>query len=569
MRRILLALIGAGLLAAVFHGTWRPTLWGPTEPREMAIALETSVRDARFAITTFAGMPFLEKPPLYPEAVALAFRLSGSPSVIAARLVTAFFACLWLVATVALVRACAGPRAGWLAGALLVLAPNWFRLARRIQLDIALAAFLSLALLFVYRSITNPNPRARANAWRLALLMVALASFTKGLFAPFLFLAPTLVYAFVFRDSEIRRRLARPETWLWLAAPFALWGIRLWAAGGTAYLVEHFVNNSLGRFLSHRFEILGVEDLPYGDVNAPRPWWYYFAKMPFVVGPAILAFPPALVALLRNGRTNDSRRHRLAALALCWGVVPPILLSVSSQKGIHHLGSCVTGLVVVSTLWLHGFLRVHDTRPWPARTWLATAIAIAGVWVVVAAAWLGHPATVAGTVATGTALAAIGGIGLFHAIRRRTWYAAALVLSATAVALLAVGFSPGLIARTDEYRSIDAFADWVAAEVRDHRVGVYAWRDGDLGAVCWALRRPAVPLTERADVDTFLAEAEPSFCVLKRKYLPDLEDALASGAATVVAESGNADLRFVLLANRAAAKTLSQPTIPPPYPTEG
>ena len=68
-------LLAAMILTTMFVNTFHRCLWGPDEPREAEIARETLV-DGRWVTPHFNQIPFVEKPPLYYNCVAAAFRAS-------------------------------------------------------------------------------------------------------------------------------------------------------------------------------------------------------------------------------------------------------------------------------------------------------------------------------------------------------------------------------------------------------------------------------------------------------------------------------------------------------------
>src|ERR1700686_4903291 len=74
-----------GLLLLALLGCNRG-LWTPDEPREAEISREMALSPG--VIPTLNGQPFIEKPPLYYWVVAAAYRISGGPSVLAARAVS-------------------------------------------------------------------------------------------------------------------------------------------------------------------------------------------------------------------------------------------------------------------------------------------------------------------------------------------------------------------------------------------------------------------------------------------------------------------------------------------------
>src|SRR5450631_4378413 len=74
-----------GLLLLALLGCNRG-LWTPDEPREAEISREMALSPG--VIPTLNGERFIEKPPLYYWLVAATYRISGGPSVLAARAVS-------------------------------------------------------------------------------------------------------------------------------------------------------------------------------------------------------------------------------------------------------------------------------------------------------------------------------------------------------------------------------------------------------------------------------------------------------------------------------------------------
>lgn len=74
--RLAYLLPGVLLVAFLLSGVFDRDLWTPDEPRVAAIALEMS-RTGDFVLPRLAGEPFVEEPPLYYAAAAIALNLSG------------------------------------------------------------------------------------------------------------------------------------------------------------------------------------------------------------------------------------------------------------------------------------------------------------------------------------------------------------------------------------------------------------------------------------------------------------------------------------------------------------
>jgi 4-amino-4-deoxy-L-arabinose transferase-like glycosyltransferase len=143
-RRINMAL--AGLLTCVMLTTFvHPYLFRRDEPREAEIARETLV-DNHWITPHLCGLPFLEKPPLYYDLVAAAFAVTGSITPSVARSVSIAFGAITIVTVLIFGFRWGGARRGWLAALILIGMPEFFKYNHLIVLDIAVAAFVTLAM---------------------------------------------------------------------------------------------------------------------------------------------------------------------------------------------------------------------------------------------------------------------------------------------------------------------------------------------------------------------------------------------------------------------------------------
>ena len=524
-------------VSAAFLALWRTGFWGPFEPRVLEIAREQYVANSLLRVPTFSGMTFLEKPALYYDLLAMSFHLVGAPSVTAARLVHGALLLLWVVATMLVVRRAAGPRAALLAGGLVASSNLFIKLAGRISIDGALAASLTLSLVFLARALSSGRGRIPAGPWLLGLAFGGVAFWTKGFLGSFLFGAPLLVYAAWARDRRVILALLRPTSILVLLAPVALWSVVLYAHGGETFLFEAFVNNTLGRFVNHRFVAAGIETLEYGDVNGPSEPWLYLARLPSLAGASFLLLPFAVHEAWRNKIRERGPRARLLALALCFALVPPILLSFSSQKGVHHLGSCTTGFAVAGALWFHRHAVRRDRRDAPAWTTRACAGVAWLAPVLLVGALLGFPSTLGLAIGVGVVVCVA---GLATAVlvaragsRRLAAHCALTVLILAAI----VSRSPG--GTDDEDLQFTAFPEWVHAEIGSRQIGLYGAGESDLGVFCWSMQAEHDALRDLDEVTAYLLVDTPRYVVTRAPAHEEVTGADAS--FQVIAVGGNGD----------------------------
>ncbi len=145
MKRYRSIFIELVVAAAMITGIRHDYLWGPDEPRVAEITRETLV-DGHWVTPHLCGLPFLEKPPLYFDLIALAYGISGRITPAVARTVSFFFGCLMLVAVWLFGRSWRGSRTAWLMVLALATMPRFWRYSHWIIIDIGIGALTASAL---------------------------------------------------------------------------------------------------------------------------------------------------------------------------------------------------------------------------------------------------------------------------------------------------------------------------------------------------------------------------------------------------------------------------------------
>ena len=153
----------------------------PDEPRYLQVAEEMRALETGpggLVLLHLNGEPYTQKPPLYYGLAALFGAPFGRVDEATARLPSALAGVATVLLTAALGTRLLGPASGLLAAALLLTTLEFSTLARRIQLDVLLALFETLAL-----AVFWAVDRKRLSAGRGALLFhgfLALGVLTKG-----------------------------------------------------------------------------------------------------------------------------------------------------------------------------------------------------------------------------------------------------------------------------------------------------------------------------------------------------------------------------------------------------
>jgi 4-amino-4-deoxy-L-arabinose transferase-like glycosyltransferase len=321
-------------------------LWTPDEPREAEVSREMALAPA--VIPTLNGQRFIEKPPLYYWTVAALFRLSGGPSVLAARSVSVLAGAATLALLVAWGTAAHSRAAGWLSALMLatcvqfMISTHWVLIDPLLMLCTTAAAWAAWELL-----------ARRDSTWlRLALyLALVLSLWIKGLIGPVLIGAGLLGYLLVDRPAHWRR--LRPITGISvLGLAVVLLGLCIWKQGGDAALWEWAYVNHVQRLTNP------------GITGHRQPVLYYLWTLPYAMLPWLLPLIEALrpahwrrVQVPGLARMSDPARY---GALMCAAML--LLLSISATKRETYL----LPLLPLLFLWLG--IRCHEWwQDWQLR----------------------------------------------------------------------------------------------------------------------------------------------------------------------------------------------------------
>ena len=357
------------ILICMLVNVWHPYLWGPDEPREAEIARECVV-SGNYIVPHFNQVPFVEKPPLYYDLAALAFRLGGGFHPGAARLVSALLGVLMLAAVLVF----AGRKLGWFAAltasALCLSMPQFYRAAHWILLDIGVGAWVTAALA-VYGIMVLDRSEGSNRLSILFFLLAAAAFLTKGM-VTLVYLGIVILPMMIYQRKWLPCRIN--WTWLCFLIPAGVWVWLFWREGGIYYLHEHFINNTVGRFL-HRDLHLEGSPVTVSDVGNSSPWFFYLARLPNMFGGTALLFPFLLASVWRmfrlpffrvslSGRAgkiwdlltapgeNTEADRALIFYLVNWSFAPLLFFSLPAIKEVTYLLPSYAGIALLCAWYL-------------------------------------------------------------------------------------------------------------------------------------------------------------------------------------------------------------------------
>ncbi|MBN3792445.1 glycosyl transferase [Burkholderia sp. Ac-20353] len=383
-------LVAAVVCAYVLPGVLGHDPWKQDETYTFGI-IQHMLETGDFVVPTNAGLPFMEKPPLYAwVATSLAWLLQRvMPLHDAARLASALFAVLAFGFTARAARVASGA-AGWfdakVIGPVALCASSLvvIKHVHDMMTDVALFAGTAIAFCGLLELVTQHRARARhaqlglpaqpLNRWAAPMFGagVGIALMTKGLFVPLVF-AATLAAVLVLYPACRTRAFARALGVAALVfAPFAIiWPTALFLRSETLFLAW-FWDNNVGRFFGFSVSELGAEnDKPFFILRA-------FLAVGFPVAPL------AIVALAL-GAWRDWRAPRIA-LPVVFAGVGLMVLQVSATSRQLYILPFIAPLALVAAQAIDRLPRaLHAGWDYLSRALFGTVVLLAWtIWSVMA-----------------------------------------------------------------------------------------------------------------------------------------------------------------------------------------
>jgi 4-amino-4-deoxy-L-arabinose transferase-like glycosyltransferase len=526
---VLVGLLG---LALYLPGLGAEILRHPLEAKYALVAQEMLDGGPRL-VPHFFGELFADKPPLYFWATAALGWLRGSRiDEVTARLPSVAAAVATLLLVHRLGTALFGGGAGLLAAVVLATSNLFFWYARQGHLDQFLTAFVTLACLGLWRTVTATTA-GQATRWTaVAYGAMALAVLSKGLIGlvvPLLAGAAYCLGTGPLRAVPRRLRLAG-GLGVFLLVVLA-WFAPAVAHYGADYLYEAVIHQHVGRY-THTW-------------SHPGPWYYYLGEFPPSFFPWVLFLPSAMIL---GWLARDEAAGRPVLFPLAWFVTGFLFFSLASAKrGPYLLPIYPAAALLVG--WLGDRLL---TRPVRSR-WIGVPLAVLSAAAVLTAAALlvvpprripGHTVrtlvpTDPGLLAAAAALLVMGAVIVWLFWRAGQGRAALAALAAIqAVVLLAAS-----AVRAVQYERdfpVRAFAAQARAVVPAGQPVFSLIEDYNNIVACY-LGRPLRPLTTAAEIPP--AGGAPVFALVELRGQP----ALDQRPVALVAETTLDQHRFALV----------------------
>lgn len=307
------------------------------ELRYLSIADE-ALREGHIFAFYNHGVPYADKPPLFLWGVVFCRWIAGGHSMALLSLLTLLPA--WgVLRTMDSWLKESGTADDERTAAIWMLAGCGFFpvMALCIRPDMLMCLFIVLALREAWRFIDGKE-RQRKRLWLFGL-WVFMGVFSKGVVGLLMPLATTLAFLALTRRMRLAASLWGWRTWLMLAAGCGLWFGMVWHEGGSAYLDNLLVHQTVDRALN--------------AFTHKQPFYYYLLAATYVLAP----WTPLLVWHMGSTLRHWHHAGDLQKYLLTAAVSTVAVLSLSSSKLAVYLLPvipCCTALAMLDAeRWRH------------------------------------------------------------------------------------------------------------------------------------------------------------------------------------------------------------------------
>jgi 4-amino-4-deoxy-L-arabinose transferase-like glycosyltransferase len=554
------SIIFAALLAFTvlpyFVGLGASSLWDSNEafyaetPREMA-------ERGDYINPSFNYQPRFNKPPLSYWVVALSYKLSGV-SEAAERIPIAFAALVMIGIAFGLGRLLYSTEAGLIAAFAMANSPRFFMFSRRIMIDVYLAMFLGLALLFFVLAEAASNAPGRSNKRRLFLILsysaIGLGILTKGPVAVLLPAVTLAAYLAATRGFSRVREMMIPAGLAVILVIVVPWYAAIYWQHGWSYIEAFILRDNFSRYTQPvwgpRRGALFYAAVVMGDFF---PWSVVLLPALFYAAAGKLRQCPvedrnqSEVEPSKPPLSAASASPRYDLVLLFWIATVVMFFSLSSNKEdlyilpIYPAGACLVGGMITRAWQARGgMLRVADA----ALAVMACLVAFGGAAAAYLFGGLNQSLRLAGARMVGVAAVA-GGLAALVAVvtgKRRFAVPAVSFSIATVLWIFAVRTLPDF----ERFRPIRPLCDQIiGAANAESLVGYYKLASPSM---VFYLRRPVFECYDEDALKAMLGSEKTIYCVIaSREYdaiksqLPARTYVLASRAAFQVKLHGILD----------------------------
>ncbi len=481
----LLLMILALAIAPYFINLGASSLWDSNEafyaetPREM-------LASGDYLNPSFNFKPRFNKPPLCYWIVAGFYKIFGV-SETAERLPLALGAVVMIATAFFLGRLAYSTEAGLFAAIALATLPRFVMFSRRIIIDVYIAMFMGLTLLFF--ALAEKYPEKRKFYLILMYLSVGLGLMTKGPVAAVLPAIAFTIYLAVSGQLKKIRELMLPFGVIIVAAMVLPWYLAIYFEHGFGYIKTFILQDNISRYTEPiwgpRRSVFFYIPVMLGDLF---PWSLILffaigiATIPWLVKVARFFlrqsdstaqnFKPALFI---NKLTTYSRQNPQTLLLMIWTLTIVIFYSLSSNKEDLYISPIYTATAGLIGIGVATFVYTEGANQNYWR-WLTLTIGLLVMLIGTALIYIFSKASpdyqISGELAIGF-IATMGGIIVFVMALLRNRFA---VITALAITLTALNwiFVLWTLPDFERYKPVRALCEVIKTEASDGAfVGYY------------------------------------------------------------------------------------------------
>lgn len=304
-----LMLVFIAILPIIIFRDFTPS----NELRYLSIADE-SLASGRWWAFTNHGIPYADKPPLYLWCVILGKWLLGSHQMWFLSLFSIFPAFAIGCVMYRWTREHLAPDFQSSALMMLFTCGLFAGMMFTLRMDMLMTMFIVLAF-YQFRKLELADTKPSLGQRLLFALWIFMAVFSKGPMGILIPLISTTVWLLLTRRMRLWTRAWGWPTWILLIILCAGWFSAVYAEGGTDYLDNLLVHQTVGRAVN--------------SFHHKRPFWYYLVSLTYTTQPwTFLIFGTVVYGIRKFKRTADSIENFFLIIILS----TLALLSIISSK---------------------------------------------------------------------------------------------------------------------------------------------------------------------------------------------------------------------------------------------
>ncbi|WP_229819792.1 glycosyltransferase family 39 protein [Kushneria pakistanensis] len=376
-----------GIVAVVVSGLFDHDVLTPDEPRVMAV-IKSMFLSGNLVIPEFAGIPFVEKPPLFFAYAVGLMHLTGLDALMAGRLGLAILCLLTLLATFRFACLLQGRRFGWASVAVLATLEGFLVNFHWLRVDAALA-MTSMGAIWAFG---EAYLRGRYRWLLVAGVFTGLAFLSKGPVAIVLCIAPIWLLLFMrhlylLKANLLKTTFERRSAWgrilVWhlvgmalMALVMAAWIYPFYLKASPELWHAWFWDNQVGR-------LTGASTDTLGHNHDGEPFYYASGVIEYT-----LPWSGFLIAWLavtfRELVTLRGRIRWQTALMLGWLVLTMLVLGISVTKRTMYMAPLMPMFALMiadAALRFQGRIATWYRRGWALAMGVSLAVfAVTPLW---------------------------------------------------------------------------------------------------------------------------------------------------------------------------------------------